>query len=101
MQQLKNLATKKELKFLFKPWITQDLQNSIKRKNNMYSKFAKCKNKILKEFYHNNYKNFRNLLSTLIKRAEEKYLTNIKDIKKNWKGIETEAKKEWHTFINH
>ena len=85
---------KKELKFLTKPWITQGLQNSIKKKNNIYSKFVKCKNKIMKEFHHNNYKNYRNLLSTLLKRAKEEYFTNffnenIKDIKKTWKGIKT------------
>ena len=32
---------KKELKFLTKPCITQDLQNSIKKKINIYSKFGK------------------------------------------------------------
>ena len=83
---------KKDLKFLTKPWITQGLQNPIKKKNNIYLKLVKCKNKILKEFHHNNYKNYRNLLSTLLKRAKEKYFTNflnenIKDIKKTWKGI--------------
>ena len=85
---------KKELKFLTKPWITQGLQNSVKKKNNIYSKFVKCKNKVMKEFHHNNYKNYRNLLSTLLKRAKEKYFTNffnenIKDIKKTLKGIKT------------
>ena len=54
----------------------------------------KCENKILKEFHHNTYKNYRNLLSTLLRRAKEKYFTNlfnenIKDIKKTWKGIKT------------
>ena len=80
---------KKELKFLTKPWITQGLQNSIKKKNNIYSKSVKCKNKIMKEFHHNNYKNYRNLLSTLLKRAKEKYFNLFKDIKKTWKGIKT------------
>ena len=85
---------KKELKFLTKPWITQGLQNSVKKKNNIYSKFVKCKNKIQKEFHHNSYKNFRNLLSTLLKMAKEKYFTNffnenIKDIKKTGKGVKT------------
>ena len=49
---------KKELKFLTKPWITQGLQNSVKKNNNIESKFVKCINsvKILEEFYHNNYK---------------------------------------------
>ena len=86
--------SQKELKFPTKPWITQGLQNYIKKKNNLYSKFVKCKNKILKEFHHNSYKNYRNLLSTLLKRAKEKHFTNffnqnIKDIKKTWKGIKT------------
>ena len=85
---------KKKLKFLTKSLITQGLQNSIKKKNNIYSKFVKCKNKIMKEFHFSNYKNYRNLLSTLLKRAKEKYFTNffnenIKDIKKTWKGIKT------------
>ena len=70
------------------------LQNSIKKKSNIYSRFVKCKNKILKELHPNNYKSYRNLLSTLLKRDKEKYFTNffnknIKDIKKTWKGIKT------------
>ena len=52
---------KKELKFLTKPWITQGLQNSFRNKNNIYSKFVKCKNQQLKEFCHNIYKAYRNL----------------------------------------
>ena len=48
----------------------------------------------MKELHHNNYKSHRNLLSTLLKKAKEKYFTNffnenIKDIKKTWKGIKT------------
>ena len=48
----------------------------------------------MKEFHHNNYKNYRNLLSTLNRRAKEKYFTNffnenIKDIKKTCKVIKT------------
>ena len=46
---LKNI-NKKHLKFLTKPWITLGLQNSIKRKNDIYSKFAKCKNQKRKNF---------------------------------------------------
>ena len=54
----------------------------------------KCKNKILKEFHHNSYKTYRNLLSTILKKAKERYFTNffnenIKDIKKTWKGTKT------------
>ena len=82
------------MKFLTEPCIRQGLQNSIKKKHKMYSKFLKCKNQKLKEFYHNNYKTYRNLLSTLLKRAKEKYFTkffneNMKDIKKTWIGIKS------------
>ena len=81
---------KKELKFLTKPWITQGLQNPIKKKNNIYSKFVKSKNKIMNEFHHNNYKNYGNLLSKLLRRAKEKYFTNFfNENIKNWKGIKT------------
>ena len=53
-----------------------------------------CENQKLKEFYHNNYKTYRNLLSTLLQRAKEKYFTkffneNIKDIKKTWTEIKS------------
>ena len=77
---------KKQLKYFSEPWITHVLQNSMKKKN-IYSKFVKCKNKILEEFHHSSYKNYKNLLSTLLKRAKEKYFTNffnenIKDKKK-------------------
>ena len=70
------------------------MQNSIKKKNNTYSKFVKCKNQNLKEFYHNNHKTNINLLSTLLKKAKEKCFTKffneiIKDIKKPWIGIKS------------
>ena len=35
---------KKEVEFLTKPWITEGLQNSIKKKNNIYSKCVKYEN---------------------------------------------------------
>ena len=57
----------------------------------------------MKELHDNNYESYRNLLSTLLKRAKEKYFINffnenIKDIKKTWKGKKNfsinEAKKQ-------
>ena len=57
----------------------------------------------MKEFDPTDYKNYRNLLSILLKRAKEKYFTNffnenIKDIKKTWKDKKNfsinEAKKQ-------
>ena len=57
----------------------------------------------MKEFDPTDYKNYRNLLSILLKRAKEKYFTNffnenIKDIKKTQKDKKNfsinEAKKQ-------
>ena len=66
----------------------------LKRKIIYAQKFVKCKNQKLKEFYDYNCKTYRNLLSTLLKRAKEKYFTkffieDIKDIKKTWKEIKS------------
>ena len=46
----------------------------LKRKNSIYSNFVKPKNKILKEFFNNIYKNDRNLLSTLLKGLKKSIL---------------------------
>ena len=44
----------------------------------------------MKEFHHNNYKNYGNLLSKLLRRAKEKYFTNFfNENIKDWKGIKT------------
>ena len=52
------------------------------------------KDPILKEEFHTNYKRYRNLFSTLMKRSKhsyyDKYLeTNWNNIKNTWKGIKS------------
>ena len=64
------------------------------KKTTSTQNLVKCKNKILKYFFYKNHKNYRNLLTALIKIAKQKYFTNflnenIKDIKSTWKGIKT------------
>ena len=59
----------------------------------------------MKELHHNNHKNYRNLLSTLLKKAKEKYFTNffnenIKDIKKTWKGTKALVSMKQKTMIH-
>ena len=70
------------------------MQNSSKKKNNIYSKLVKRKSQKIKELYHNKYKTYSNLLSTLLNKAKEKQSTkffneNIKYIKNTWIGIES------------
>ena len=83
------------------------MQNSIKKKNNIYSKFVKCRDKFLKEFNQFRYKSYRTFLPTLLKKAKEKYFTNfnenikgIKDIKKTWKCIKILISMKQKTMVH-
>ena len=84
---------KYKLKSKSKPWITLGLQKSISVKNKLFVKFI-TKNSILKEEFHTNYKKYRNLLSTLMKRSKQAYFdkyfeANWNNIKNTWKGIKS------------
>ena len=83
---------KYKLKFKSKPWITLGLQKSISVKNKLLTNFINKKDPILKEEFHTNYKKYRNLFSTLMKKSKQthydKYFeTNWNNIKNTWKGI--------------
>ena len=83
---------KYKLKFKSKPWITLCLQKSISVKNKLLANFINKKDPILKEEFHSNYKKYRNLLSTLMKKSKQahydKYFErNWNNIKNTWKGI--------------
>ena len=85
---------KYKLKFKSKPWITLGLQKSISVKNKLLANFINKKNPILKEEFHTNYKKYRNLLSTLMKKSKQAYYDkyferNWNNIKNTWKGIKS------------
>ena len=76
-----------------KPPITLGLQKSMSVKKILANVITK-KDPILKEEFHTNYKRYRNLFSTLMKRSKhsyyDKYLeTNWNNIKNTWKGIKS------------
>ena len=82
------------MKFKSKPWITLGLQKSIYVKNKLFVNFINNKDPILKEEFHVNYKKYRSLLSTLMKRSKQAYFdkyfeTNWNNIKNTWKGIKS------------
>ena len=64
---------KYKMKFKSKPWITVDLQKSISVKNKLLTNFINKKDPVLKEEFHTNYKKYRNLLSTLMKKSKQAY----------------------------
>ena len=98
--------TKYKRKFRTKPWITPALQKSISIKNKIFRNYIKKnKNKIFKNHIkkkditqknelHNNYKIYRNLISTLMKKSKQNYYimdfeSNLTNIKNTWKGIKS------------
>ena len=85
-------AKKRDLKFQSKPWITSGLQKSIAIKNKLFDKFIESTNPIIKEKLHNDYKIYRNMISTLLKQSKKKYYDkyfkdNINNMKNTWEGI--------------
>ena len=80
------------MKFKFKPWKT--LQKSVSVKNKLLKNFINKKDPILKEEFHTNYKKYRNLLSTLMKKSKQAYYDkyferNWNNIRNTWKGIKS------------
>ena len=63
-------------------------------KNKLLTNFNNKKDPILKEEFRTNYKKYRNLLSTLMKKSKQAYYdkyfeSNWNNIKKTWKGIKS------------
>ena len=63
-------------------------------KNKLLKNFINKKDPILKEEFHTNYKKYRNLLSTLMKKSKQAYYDkyferNWNNVKNTWKGIKS------------
>ena len=84
--------TKNKLRFRSKSWITLGLQKSVSIKNSLFAKFIKSNDINQKNEMHEKYKQYRNLISTLLKRSKRLYFTkffndNLNNLKNTWKGI--------------
>ena len=87
-------VNKYKLKFKTKPWTTPILQKSISIKNNFIKKFITAKDAQIKERYHKEYTDYRNLLSIILKQSKTNYYkhyfeSNWNSIKNTWKGIKS------------
>ena len=87
-------VNKYKLKFNTKPWITPALQKSIFNKNNLLKKFTTAKDPQVNEKYYKEYKDYRNMLSTILKQSKTNcynhyFETNWNSIKNTWKGIKS------------
>ena len=59
---------KYKLRFKIKPWIIPELQKSISVKNSLLKTFINCHDPKTKEHLRTRYKDYRNLLSNLLKK---------------------------------
>ena len=87
-------VNKYELKFTGKPWIAPAIQKSISVKNNLLKKIINSKDPQTKETFDKQYKDYRNMLSTLNKKSKTNYYNqyfkaNMNNIKNTWKGIKS------------
>ena len=84
--------SKYKLKFKTKPWITPALQKSISIKNALFKRYIKLKSPVKKNEVHQQYKYYRNLLSTFMKKRKQNYYerffkNNLNNLRNIWKGI--------------
>ena len=67
-----------------KPWITNGIANSIRKKNNLYKKLCRAKDPKRKEELHKLYKAYKNHVTNLSRRSKESYFKNLfEENKKN------------------
>ena len=71
------------IRFKKSPWITSGIQKSIYIINKLLKKFINKKDPQLKAVFHEQYKTYRNLLSTLIKQGRQIYHTKYFENKPN------------------
>ena len=82
---------KKVNKYYLLIWITSVILKSIYIKNKLLKKFINKKHPQIKVVFHEQYKTYRNLLSTLMKQSKQiyytKYFENNWNNNNTWKGI--------------
>ena len=87
-------VNKYKIRFKKKPWTTSGIQKSVYIKNKLLKKFINKKHPQIKAVFHEQYRTYRNLLSTLMKQSKQIYYTksfenNWNNIKNTWKVIKT------------
>ena len=70
------------------------IQKSISVKDNLLKRFINSKDPQVKDIFHEQYKDYRNMLSTLLKKSKigyhnQYFEANMNNIKNTWKGIKS------------
>ena len=86
-------VNKYKLKFKIKPWITLAIQKSVSVKKYFLKKFMNYIDSQTKEHLHTRFKDFRNLLFTLLKSSKMNYKQYFdiswNNIENTWKGTKS------------
>ena len=84
--------SRKELRIQAKPWLTEGILNSIKRRDKILRKCIEAKDPARKETLRTEYKILRNRITHIINESKKThylhyFAENCNNIKKTWKGI--------------
>ena len=84
--------SKREVKNHFKPWITSGIRKSIKRREKIYKKYIRTKDKTIKNIYYLQYKELRNAIVKQCRTSKKDHYQNYfnenaNNLKSTWKGI--------------
>ena len=60
-----------------KPWITNDIANSVRKKDNLYKKLCRAKDPERKEELLKLYKAYKNHVNNLSRRSKESHFKNL------------------------
>ena len=85
-------VTKRQLKTHTKPWITPGIVKSISKHDFFFRKSVKAKDPSLKSFYLHQFKSYRNLIVSLIRRSKTNHYSHYfsmhaTNMLKVWNGI--------------
>ena len=88
----KRKITKKEFKQKYKPWVTNGILKSTRRRDKLLKKITRTKNQCRKQIIHNEYKTLRNQILDLTKKSKQNFYQNYfnennTNLRKVWQGI--------------
>ena len=88
----KKKITKKEFKQKCKPWVTNGILKSTKRRNKFLKNFIRAKNQCRTQIIHNEYKTLRNQILDLTRKSKDNLYKNYvnennTNLRKVWQGI--------------
>ena len=77
-----------------KPWITRGILTSIKKRNNLFSKFKEAKSNLAKSSLQQLIKKYRNSIVALTRLSKKNHFTkffleNSKNLRQTWNGIKS------------